>query len=598
MSKYQVQFGNTNFVPSPYQEAIFDNIEHGVGDMIIKAAAGSAKTTTLVNCINIIPKNKRILFLAFNKDIVTTIENKLGPTPNAKICTFHSLGRSIFCETNGYIAENQINEFKYKNYIEQNIEYLTNPQQLHAMGKARKIYLNNIISLIDFSRHALAFKEKEILKVAEKYGYGLVFDEPSVVRKALKWGKENLSTIDFTDMIWLPNALNMLTKKDLFDWILIDEAQDITIAQQQLVTKCYKRGCRVIAVGDENQRINIWAGSDEHAIETFKERYGETTKYFPLPISYRCPKKVVAIANEILAGIGKSKHEIITPDNAIDGIIRYDVSKFDPIDGDMVLCRITAPLISLHLQYLQNNKHSYVRGYEDIQRNYIDIITSTDATDIDKGLKNPNGLFVKLYDRLINIIKKNMDNYLLSYEDAVNSTNVITFYDAILAIEILSQGVDNTWQLLEKINDVFATQNTKGVQLSTIHKAKGLEADNVYILKYSLMPMKSATKEWEILSEENLRYVAVTRAIKSLNFIKDENFYKKNQDEISFDTREMLKKIEHVRLLLGYPPLDDDEVTDFEARKMIIEENPLLLEANSGKTHNKKITKKVNSFSF
>ena len=56
--------------------------------------------------------------------------------------------------------------------------------------------------------------------------------------------------------------------------------------------------------------------------------------------------------------------------------------------------------------------------------------------------------------------------------------------------------------------------------LSTVHKAKGLEADNVYIICPDSLPMKFENQqEWEYAQEMNLKYVAVTRAKKKLVFV-------------------------------------------------------------------------------
>ena len=60
--------------PSNYQEAIFDFIEHGNGNLLIEANAGCGKTTTMVKAISLIDKDKKILFCAFNNEIVKDIE--------------------------------------------------------------------------------------------------------------------------------------------------------------------------------------------------------------------------------------------------------------------------------------------------------------------------------------------------------------------------------------------------------------------------------------------------------------------------------------------------------------------------------------------
>lgn len=542
MKKYKIKFKDKEFEASQYQAAIFDNIEHGTGNMIVQAAAGSAKTTTIVNAINIIPENKKTLFIAFNKDIVEEIKSRLTNSKNSRICTFHSLGLSIFMENNGNkLEDGQINEFKYKNYIKTNINELTEYKEIKSLGRNRSIYIKNIIDLVEYSRFYLAFKEREIKKVAEKYGITVIRDEIKVCKKVLEWGENNIAQIDYTDMIWIPCVLNYRTKKSLFNWILIDEAQDTTIAEQKLVEKCYKRGCRVVATGDIAQMINVWCGSDEEAINNFAKM--PNTKQFKLPISYRCPKKIVELAS-------KYSDNIIAQDTAIDGEIHYNVSKNAPKNGDMVLCRITAPLISLYMDYLRINKKCYIRGYEKIKEQYLSLIASTNSKMIDKQMLTSNGLFPELYKNLFKLIDTVKETYGLDDEDSLMHPSVLSIYDAICGIRVLSEGLSAVDDLVDKIKVIFNGDEADAIQLSTIHKAKGLEADNVYILLPSLMPIKYAKKEWEVKTEQNLIYVAITRAKKTLNYIEEPKRHFKG-GENSFKVNDISKDIITARSIIG-----------------------------------------------
>ena len=538
MSKYKIKFSDKEFDASPYQDAIFDNIEHGVGNMIISAAAGSAKTTTIVNAINIIPEKKSILFIAFNKDIVEEIRRRIGDRKNAKISTFHSLGFSIFLENNkGDITDNMVNEFKYKNYIKNNIDNITPYGETKSLGKGRSTYIKNIVDLVEYSRYYLAFKQSEIKKVANKYGIIPLRDEIEVCRNVLIWGKDNLDQIDYTDMVWLPSVLNYVTKKYRYNWILIDEAQDVTIAEQKLVEKCYKRGCRVVTSGDSAQMINVWCGSDEEAINNFSKM--PNTKKFLLPISYRCPKKIIKLAR-------RYSDNIQAADNAIDGEIRYDVSENEAKAGDMVLCRITAPLIKLHMHYLRINKKSYLRGWENIKELYLSLISATGSKTIDRELLTSNGLFPELYKILFRLIDRIKTVNGIDDEDVLMHPSVISIYDAINGIKVLCEGISDVDDLIDRITVVFQGDPLDAIQLSTVHKAKGLEADNVYILLPSIMPIKYAKKDWEIKTEQNLIYVAITRAKKTLNYIKEEKRVFGKQGNM-FDSKYMKSTIEAIR---------------------------------------------------
>ena len=72
---------------STYQEAIFDFVEHGTGNAIVEAVAGSGKTTTIVEAMNRIAfEYANTVFLAFNKSIATELKSR-----GVDARTFHSL---------------------------------------------------------------------------------------------------------------------------------------------------------------------------------------------------------------------------------------------------------------------------------------------------------------------------------------------------------------------------------------------------------------------------------------------------------------------------------------------------------------------------
>ena len=537
---YKIQINGEEFDASEYQDKIFQTISSGVGNLIINAAAGSAKTTTIVNAIRFIPDAKKILFIAFNKDIVNKIRHTVTHD-GATVLTFHSLGYCMLVE-NGVIenkGKDIVIEYKYKNYVKENLQHLTD--RYSEIGRNKSLYINNIVKLIEYSRYYLAMSIKEIERVAEIYGIIPILDEVEVCRKALLWGKENLDFIDYTDMLWLPNVLNLTTKRYLFNWIFIDEAQDTSIVEEKLVDKCFKRGTRFAAVMDEHQQINIWCGSTMDAIDNFL-KYPHTKQY-TLPISYRCPKKIVELAKQF-------SDNIVAKDDAIEGEIRYDVSPNEPIAGDMVLCRNTAPLIEQFLKYLRINKKAYIRGFKDIRKEYLELIAGTKSKLIDRNCVTYDGLFPNLYVYLFKQIDTIMSTQRLDEEDALCHSTILGIYDNIEALKVLSEGLISTQELVDKINIIFNGEVEDAVELSTIHKAKGLEADNVYILQPSLMPSKLASKEWEKKTERNLIYVAYTRAKKTLNFMKEDPHAYRTSGY--FDMKRLKKELDDLRVKLNY----------------------------------------------
>lgn len=248
MVKKKIDLG---FTPSIYQQKIFDFVQHGTGNAIISALAGSGKTLTLVTCMKLIPKTQKCLFLAFNKSIVNTLQEKVKNYSNCYVKTMHSLGFAILRRNLGDNIEK--NDYKYRSYIKSNINELTSIQDEHLTTSQINEYIDSITKLVDFARFNLAQSENDIEKIARKYDIPINFDEASVVKKVLKWGKENTNVIDYTDMVWLPVELSLRPIGLQYDWIFADEVQDFSLVYNQLMFKCFKRGTRFICVGDKNQ---------------------------------------------------------------------------------------------------------------------------------------------------------------------------------------------------------------------------------------------------------------------------------------------------------------------------------------------------------
>lgn len=583
---YQIISNGKTFNSSKYQVEIFKTIEKGVNNLIINASAGSSKTTTIVNSLRFIPNNKKILFIAFNKDIVEKLKTEVTHE-NCNISTFHSLGMSFLVENkifekSQYLeSSNKILDInKYNNYIYNNITSITRYGEVESLGRDYRQYIKNIQKLVDYSRYYLAFTCKEIEKVSKIYGINKLRDEYEVVREILIWGKSNINLIDYTDMVWLPNVLNLTTKKNLFDWIFIDESQDTSIVEQKLIEKCFKRNTKFVATGDEFQQINVWAGSSEDAIENFKKH--PNTIELSLPISYRCPKKIVELAS-------KYSNNIIANDDSIDGDIRYNVSIFEPVNGDMVLCRMTSPLVKLYLEYIKHGKKSYIRGYENIKENYLSIINQFNSILIDRNCMTSDGLFPQMYKLLFDRIKKMQLNYNFDEVECLKHPSIIDLYDSINGIFSISEGLIETKDLISKLETVFVGDKEESIELSTIHKSKGLESNNVYILCPSLMPSSFATMDWEKKSENNLIYVAYTRAKNSLSFMREDS-YSSFLSKFS-NTNSLKKTLEKIKDKINF----NDSLLIREKNIDVVEEDrKQLIKIGENKDINKKMFNKKN----
>ena len=571
---------------SPYQRAIFDYIEHEHGHLVVEAAAGSGKSTTLIKCLDFIPNNDKILLTAFNTDIVNELKKKTSDRPNVEVRTLHGLGL-LFIKKNIPQASAIPEPFKYDSFIKNNIKELTSINTYTLRGREYFRYLDNIKKFVDFGRYYLCQTVRDLDFIEERYGIDTIADEKEVALKVMEWGKNALETIDYTDMVWLPNVLYLKPLGLLFDFIMVDECQDMNKAERELVLKCFKMGTRMMSVGDSSQMLYAFSGGDPESFNALKSI--PNTKCLPLSISYRCGKSIVDFAKKIVPTIEAA-------DNAVDGQVVKNVPLDAVKDGDMILCRNNAPLVQIYNEFLKLGKKSFIRG-KDIGNNLKAIVKSTKQDELNADCK-ADGVFVRLYDDLFVSRNKLMEKFGIDAETAMNSPQIQNKLDMINALEILAEGIKTSEEIIEKIDEIFPKRDKKdGISLSTIHKAKGLEANNVFIACDSLMPSKSAKKDWEIRQEYNLMYVAYTRAKHILGFIDEKDFEK--FDTSNSNSIAILRRIEYqVNKVLGKTT---KVIINEETAKSIVQnakkiDKKIFTSSTIDFNTEKKSTRKVNSF--
>ena len=499
------------YEPSQYQKAIFDYIQHEKGNLVVEAAAGSGKTYTLVKALSLIPQDKRVLMTAFNKDIVKELTKKVKEFPNVEVRTLHGLGMILTTRGLG-IGGMKPEAYKYTQLIYNHWQDLSKTNINKLSRNARKSFVENTKKLVDFGRFYLATTRSEMIELMIKYDIPCVADEVDVALKVMAIGGKNLDSIDYTDMIWMPHIYDLHLQECEYDFIMVDECQDLNVAERNLVLRCLKEGGRLIAVGDSNQCIYGFSGSDPDSFRAIQSI--PNTVSMPLSISYRCPESVVKFAQNLVPSIEAKQ-------GAEEGVILDCVSLDDVHDGDMVLCRNNAPLLQVYCKLLEQGKRAYIRG-SDVGKNLQNIVIGTHKDYLHTNLKQ-DGVFIRLYEDLFNSRKAIMERYGISQEDAMKHETIQAKLDMIRALEVLGADLTTTEELTKKIEDIFPKNDKgEGIMLSTVHKAKGLEADNVFIACASLMPSKSALDEWQVQQERNLMYVAYTRAKKVLGFLNEE----------------------------------------------------------------------------
>lgn len=515
---------------SKEQKDIFDYAEHGILNLIVQAVAGAGKTTTLIECANRIDSGKTILLLAHNRSTRDTLKTKIGDRKNVRVYTLHGLAWRMFTEHFEFTPV--IDDDKYRKYINANIDLISTDEYNELNRPSKLVYKSNVFDLLNKARHNLKQSEKEIKKLAtKKYGMTLVADECKFVSEVLKWGLTQTQVVDYQDLLWFPSEFGYFTKKYLADIIMLDEAQDASIAQQDVVSRCFKRNTRLFSFGDKDQTINSWAGSDTEAFEHLKDAsmFRRDSMELPLTTNYRCGKKIIEYAKKY------TKNNIHAREDAQDGVVRMDVSLSETKDGDMILCRNIAPLMDVYRRCVALGKRVYFRG-EELGKNLKMSADCSDGETIAEMVTSMKKRLIFTWD-------------LLSSEDGVDKREammnpmVISQLDTIKTMENLPKTVETRSDLEKFINDIFSEEGREGIQLSTIHRAKGLEADNVFVICPSLLPSRLAVLDWQIEEEKHLQYVMCTRPKNELNFVTEKEIAPNNAFSESNSLYNELEKI-------------------------------------------------------
>lgn len=470
---------------SKYQEALFDFGTHGVGNAIVKAVAGSGKTTTLVELIKRLAGSS--IFLAFNKPIATELAAR---GVNGR--TFHSVGASA-------INRARLGKLDVDKMWKLINEFFTEEDQ--------QMYGSFCKKLVGFAKqigmHAMVEESPEVWnEIIDHQGMTLDHDRANYQRgidlaSRLLRASNEANTFDFDDMIYWPVLKGLTMEK--FDNVLVDELQDTNAIQIELIRKMMHSTSRFFGVGDPSQAIYGFRGADSDSMQ--KVAHAFNAKEFPLSISYRCGKSIVNEARAFCSHIEASP-------NAQDGLVRdsnIDPLHFDPTD--LVVCRTTAPLVKLAFQTLKAGVSCRIMG-QDIGKGLKNLIKKMDVNTIDE-------LRVAIQtwsDRESSMARvKKQDSKAQAIEDQASA--VIFFCDNLKETARTIQGLYNS------IDALFTDQNHR-VTFATIHRAKGLEANRVWWLNSSKQPSKWAKKDWEIQQEVNLQYVAATRAKSELVYIE------------------------------------------------------------------------------
>jgi uncharacterized protein (TIGR00375 family) len=282
-------------------------VRHFTGPALVIAGPGTGKTRVLTYRVahlirerNIKPGN--ILAVTFtNKaaaEIKERLEQLLEENTQPQVTTFHALGYSILREIRDPVGNWHACSLN-QDYCSEGGLSIIDPEDkkciLQQIPGCEKRQVNKIAAAI---REA-----KQQLKTAEQIEDKIFAD---IFRRYENRLKE-LNALDLEDLIYLPVRLfsedaklrDFFRKK--YQWILVDEYQDVNFAQYQLIRTLVPTNgeANLCVIGDPDQAIYGFRGANVRFIRAFKEDYPNAVR-FRLKKSYRCTDSILQASGRMI----------------------------------------------------------------------------------------------------------------------------------------------------------------------------------------------------------------------------------------------------------------------------------------------------------
>lgn len=539
IADYKARFG---FVPSRFQLGIIDWVINQKGNGCCNAVAGSGKSSTL----RIVAKTlcelgfrpTEIKICVFGKKNSIDLIKKFGPIWRSSISTLHSAAFTLVTQELRVRSEDiDISKYKYER-IAQSLDLI--PKRGRKIGILRQEGIidddGDFLKLIDLVRLNNEEPTAEIIEAIARH-HEINVQKPQLVAQwiayCLKIGEEmaiSQKKLDFTDQIWLAVKWE-LHKRPWFKpykYVLVDECQDLNPLQLQLVLMLAGLIGRILAVGDPRQAIMGFAGADNQSYNNIV--WFTRATELPLSICYRCPRSHIALVKSIFPYI-----PIEAAPDAIEGIIHQieskDIEKLVK-HGDIIICRKTAPLVSLCIRLISQGIKATVLG-----RDVGDFLKK----ELDQIAKLPGYSFKFFNDAVAQYREIKLQQYLnLDNEDELKE-RLADRLEAIATIYQSQTQATSIESLKYYIDELFSDENSP-VTLSTIHKYKGGEGKRLFVHKAGDMPMVWRNqRDWQLEQEHNLLYVALTRSKSELFIVGECDWYKPPIADLNANYTESIK---------------------------------------------------------
>lgn len=452
---------------------------------------GTGKTTHLHKMLNGLLSDgcdlNDITFISHTTAAAGEILSRIGLPRSDKVCTLHALCfRLLKLSTTSVINNRMLQQFE--GICNVPISGRRAEDEGQEMGD---MYLD----IINYARNKKIGYDDAYYQ-SDRPGTHIQFEY--FYQSYAAW-KKSMFVIDYTDMLekFIENPLSDKSKV-----LIVDEAQDLSNLQWEVIDTLINIGDyeSVVIAGDDDQSIYIWGGADFDGMKKFSEKYN--AKVLVLDQSYRIPRVVHELSQNLIGRVTSrmpKEYKPRTEEGKVNFYGDFEYVEFDE-PGTMVLAR-THRIVHEMEQTLIDKKIPYRKhgGRPGMLENRYAVAIRV-LNKINRG--------DNLTKSEIEIFNKVCYNRYMDGEDAAGKM----FYEVL-----------DMPPLMVEYYSAVNVDAVPMVNLSTIHAAKGKEADRV-VLATELTPRiaESMTKN----EDEEIRvfYVGMTRAKHRLDIVDSGEF--------------------------------------------------------------------------
>ena len=333
------------------------------------------------------------------------------------------------------------------------------------------------------------------------YSDDMDYNLVEIIEAELNNYKKSFALYDFTDMIEKFVGSELCPK---FDVVFIDEAQDLSPIQWKMYDIIKQNTKIMILAGDDDQAIYGWAGAD---VQRFQE---EPAKEKILPQSYRVPIRVQQVADSIISQIDTRIMKLWEPRNN-EGHCEevYDLDEVDLTQGKwLVLARTNYRLIKMKPYLMERGIYFEYKERKSFSAKLWKAIRDFSRWTSGAQLTAPE-------------IKDIFDYTGHKFEGEEHLSYDCEYFDIDANdtwYELFNADPEQVLYIRQMLSNKEKLSEEARVKLSTIHSAKGGEADNVLLILDNTEKIREAIEKSPEKADEEHRvwYVGVTRTKQSL----------------------------------------------------------------------------------